>query len=321
MNLIPVLAVDAGGTHSQGGSCNYQNIGIEAVVSTLTDVLSSLADPDEYPLKVKAAVFGMAGLDTEKDRRILEPAVHTALERARIAAERVCLDNDGMMTLFGAVGRANGVLVVCGTGSIACGMTRDGKRARAGGWGHRVGDEGSGYAIGRAALIHILRAHDGRDRPSAIAGAVLEALSRSGPEDLLAWGYSPEYTIDRVAALTSVLTEVAARGDWKARQILRKAGRDLADMALAVIAQLGLEDDAFDLVLSGGVLKEISLVREELVCLIRRRCSAVRIIPPRYEPICGVVLRGLMMLDVDDPGVLDRLSRQLSSRTHTRANL
>ncbi|MFC4766244.1 N-acetylglucosamine kinase [Effusibacillus consociatus] len=327
MKHIPVLAVDAGATncravicdeqgkvlgYRQGGACNHQNIGADSTGTALLSVLSSLVPRDQYPLHVKTAVFGMAGLDTDQDRAILETVVREALKQSGILAEQVLLDNDGIMTLLGAVRGETGVLVVCGTGSIACGITRDGKRARAGGWGHRIGDEGSGYAIGKAALVHVLQSYDGREKISKISDSVLQELSLSNPEELMAWVYSSEYSIDRVAALTSVISELGEEGDWKARSILQEAGRELAKMALAVIENLHLRQVGFDMVLSGGVLRQSRVVREQLIETVRQNCPAVRIVTPRYEPICGVVLSGLRALNIDQPKILDRLSQELS---------
>ena len=45
-----------------------------------------------------------------------------------------------------------GVALIAGTGSVAFGRAADGRTIRCGGWGYLLGDEGSGYAIGRAAL-------------------------------------------------------------------------------------------------------------------------------------------------------------------------
>ena len=56
-----------------------------------------------------------------------------------------------------------GVGVIAGTGSIAVGRTKDGQTARAGGWGHLIGDEGSAYSVVLDALRLVARRADGRD--------------------------------------------------------------------------------------------------------------------------------------------------------------
>jgi N-acetylglucosamine kinase-like BadF-type ATPase len=86
------------------------------------------------------------------------------------------LENDANMTLLGMVDDQPGVLVIAGTGSICCGINGEGLIARVGGWGHRIGDEGSGYWISETAIQHIFRAEDGREQPSGITDAVLSHL-------------------------------------------------------------------------------------------------------------------------------------------------
>lgn len=97
-----------------------------------------------------------------------------------------------MLTLKGTVGHNNGVIIVAGTGSIACGIGKDGREIRVGGWGYRVGDEGSGYSIGKAAVTHILRAYDGREEPSGITSAILNKMSLGDEEELVNWIYSSQ---------------------------------------------------------------------------------------------------------------------------------
>ena len=58
-------------------------------------------------------------------------------------------------------------MVIAGTGSIAYGRNDRNQAARAGGWGYMLGDEGSGYWIGRAALRAVLRESDRRGPATA----------------------------------------------------------------------------------------------------------------------------------------------------------
>jgi hypothetical protein len=67
-------------------------------------------------------------------------------------AGRVAAVSDVELAHAAAFGGGPGVLVVAGTGSIAVARDRRGRWRRAGGWGQLLGDEGSGFWIGRAAL-------------------------------------------------------------------------------------------------------------------------------------------------------------------------
>ena len=82
-------------------------------------------------------------------------------------ARSVLMVNDGDLVIAAGTPEGWGIGVIAGTGSIAVGRTKDGRTARAGGWGHLIGDEGSAYRIVLDALRLVARRADGRDpRPS-----------------------------------------------------------------------------------------------------------------------------------------------------------
>lgn len=325
MREVRVLAVDAGGTgcraalcnrdgqildYVQGGSCNYHSIGADQATLALTMLLTALAK--KQVLRVTCVVLGLAGLDTKRDQDALTLIVHTALTTANIVTDKVHLCNDAMLILKGSVGQNNGVLIVAGTGSIACGITKDGREARVGGWGYRVGDEGSGYSIGKAAIIHILKCYDGREKRSGISTALLNELSFSDEDTLINWIYSSQFSVARIAALAPIIVRLATEGDHQGMKIIQNARHELGEMALTVIRKLDLLSADFNLVLSGGILKS-SIVHHELIERLTSTCTGSQVIVQSYHPICASLRYGLMLTGIDNDTVLNRLSAQLFS--------
>ena len=322
MTEYAVLAVDGGGTRcrallcdrngaisgfSVGGPANYHSVGPEGAAESLAELLSSLVD---RPITVQCAIFGLAGLDTEQDKQLLTTVVQAALAAANIHAQVLLLENDGMMTLAGAAGGGNGLLVISGTGSIACGITQAGSRVRVGGWGSRVGDEGSGYYIGLCALNHILRAYDGRDRQSNICAAVLGDKGVASVEDLFEWMYSSSFSVDGVANLAPVICRLAGDGDWKAIEILDATVNELCSLAIAVTKRLGFADTAVHTILAGGVLQQNVWLRQMLTDKIRLFVPCAQFSPARYEPVVGGILLGLRQLGISDEAVLVRVAAE-----------
>jgi N-acetylglucosamine kinase-like BadF-type ATPase len=78
-----------------------------------------------------------------------------------------------------------GVTVDAGTGAMARGWSKDGREAGAGGWGATLGDEGSGYWIGMEAMRAILKAFDGRIKPTLLTDPILKQLDLSDLLDLV----------------------------------------------------------------------------------------------------------------------------------------
>ncbi|MEX0892578.1 MAG: BadF/BadG/BcrA/BcrD ATPase family protein [Gemmatimonadota bacterium] len=168
---------------------------------------------------------------------VVRAAVTQVLARAGVA-DRVLLVTDleaAFQAAFGA--RDAGILVVAGTGSSAWGRAADGRTARAGGWGAVVGDEGSGWWLGRAAVRAVLRAHDGRGRPTRLSAAVRDTAAGAAPEALPAWVAGAGKAT--VAGLAPAVLAAAAAGDGVAATLVRTAADDLAELVAALVRGLG----------------------------------------------------------------------------------
>ncbi|QJW48413.1 hypothetical protein HA075_23625 [bacterium BFN5] len=323
-----VLAVDGGGTgcraaicnqdgqiiaYAQGDSCNYHSIGIEIATENLLGLFNSLMNKQVF--HINCVVLGLAGLDTKRDETLLTRMVDQALAAANIAADSIYLCNDAMLTLKGSVGQTNGVLLAAGTGSIACGITKEGLETRVGGWGYRVGDEGSGYSIGKAAIAHMLKSYDGREKRSDLSAAILRQLSLPDEDALINWVYSAHFSVAQVAALTPIIVNLAELGDHQSQQIVQCACQELEVMVLTVIRKLGLLSAEFSLVLTGGVLKN-QLVHRQLIQHLAGICPGLRLIDLNCHPICAALRQGLVLMGCDSNTVLSRLSKQAAALSH-----
>ncbi|WP_282084104.1 N-acetylglucosamine kinase [Streptomyces tendae] len=178
--------------------------------------------------ELATVVVGAAGLATLGDA--LRAELPGALAR-ELGVRTVALAADAVTAYVGALGPRAGAVVAAGTGLIAVGTDLS-RWCRADGWGHLLGDCGSGAWIGRAGLEAALRAHDGREGGSA--PLLARAEERFGPAAGLPGQVYPRS--DRPAVLASFAPDVAAcaAADPVAAEILRAAARHLADSAAAV---------------------------------------------------------------------------------------
>jgi len=179
---------------------------------------------------VTAAGVGLPGLRQETQARELS---QTLGEQAGCP---VYVTGDADTAQAGAFLGGPGVVVIAGTGSMAFG--RDGeRRARAGGHGFVLGDEGSAYWIGRAAASAALRWEDQVGGSESIhrmvraaTGTDLEALVRD------VTSHPAERSL--LTALAPALTALAAE-DPEAARITRQAAEHLAALAQSVRDRLG----------------------------------------------------------------------------------
>ncbi len=197
--------------------------------------------------QLDAVCVGASGMASLGDD--LRAELPAALAEA-FGVRRLALAADAVTAYAGALGQAPGAVVAAGTGVIAMGtdLTPAGGWRRADGWGHLLGDCGSGAWIGRAGLEAALRAHDGRAGGSAALLARMEAVF--GPAAELPGALYPR--TDRPAVLASFAPEVAACAghDTVASAILNEAARHLVEAAAAACPPAAGSAVAF----TGGLL-------------------------------------------------------------------
>ena len=181
------LGVDGGGTHTravlvdargreigrgQAAGANWASVGVAAALANIQRAVAAARAAAGVAGPARAAWCGLAGVDRPADRALIAPGL-------RDLAATLRLTNDAELALAVLPDRA-GVCLVAGTGSIAVGRAPDGRTARAGGWGHVLGDEGSGYDIGRQALLAVARAADGRGPATALTARHPRGLGSGG---------------------------------------------------------------------------------------------------------------------------------------------
>jgi N-acetylglucosamine kinase-like BadF-type ATPase len=297
--MICVLGIDAGGTktvclladgdgtilaEARGGGANLQADGELAVEKVLHRVMEdALGDRGLMPA---AICLGLAGVDREDDARVIRGIM------ARIGYKaRVLVVNDALVALEAGVGGAPGIVIIAGTGSIVYGRNAAGEAARAGGWGYVLGDEGSGYWMGRLALRAVVREADRRGRATALTPRVLAYFGAARPPDLVHAVYARGQRPAALAGLAAEVQAAAADGDLVARQIIEAGAQALVSAAESVALRLGLSDEAFTFVLSGGIFRGVPLLADE----VARRLPVVA---PRAEvrPLAGEPAEGAVRL-------------------------
>ncbi len=134
------------------GPSNYITIGVEGARRAIEEAVTRALKGCQGIQRVDVAYLGMAGAEGPRGKRIF----NDIMQGLGIAG-RVFVDTDAAIAVAGATACKPGVVVISGTGSIAYGVNRFGERRRAGGWGYLLGDEGSGFDIGRRGLASALR--------------------------------------------------------------------------------------------------------------------------------------------------------------------
>jgi glucosamine kinase len=226
-------------------AANYNTVGLDAAVQHIYTAVEQAMRATGCQLPLRTAWLGLAGIDRQADHDLLLPYL-------RALAEQVRLTNDGELLLAG-LEKAVGVVLISGTGSIALGRDGCGRRARSGGWGHILGDEGSGYSIAQQALQAVVRASDGRGPQTALRERILQTWNLRDTDELIGEVYGePEKA--KIASLSSCVMITARGGDQVAASILQQAARELALAVHAVCLALDFTRREIPLALGGGLL-------------------------------------------------------------------
>ena len=303
--MTNLLGVDGGGTATEAwlgepglrvigrgtsGPSNAKAVGLDAVRRALEAAIgAAFQDAGLEPAPVEAACLGLAGFDRPDDRKIL---IGWA-DEARLA-HRLVLVNDGDLVVAAGTPEGWGVGVIAGTGSIAVGRTPDGRTARAGGWGHLIGDEGSAYAAVLDALRLVARRADGREPrptgPDPLTDRLCRALGVAQPSQIVTVLYAPDFTRARVASLAPEVLAACAESPEDGARLLAPAGAALAETVAAVARSLGWTSGGLPLAAAGGYVLSATAVRQAMLDDLAERGyqPALTLVP---DPVRGAVTR------------------------------
>ena len=267
-----VLGIDAGGTKTvclladeqgailaegRGSGANLHTAGELAVEKVVHDAMEAAIGGRN--LTPAAICIGIAGVDRDDEAR----TVHAIMRRIGYQS-RVLVVNDALIGLVAGARDEPGVAINAGTGSIVYGRNAHGEAARAGGWGHMIGDEGSGYWIGREALAAVMRAADGRGPVTHLTAEILSHFGVDDESRLPRIVYDRELPRVSVAALGPFVQRVAEQGDAVATGVLERAADELALAARSVVTRLEMRGDAFTFYLAGSIFRVVPWLAEEL---------------------------------------------------------
>ncbi|HJR78993.1 MAG TPA: BadF/BadG/BcrA/BcrD ATPase family protein [Anaerolineales bacterium] len=271
------VGVDGGGTktlalassingswHGRGvaGPSNPHAVGFEMACAAIEAAISDALEGN----KLAALCLGLAGVGRQAE---VDYFMNWARAKFPGVALRVLSDAE---ILLAAAPTGPALALICGTGSIAYGRTAGGDLIRAGGWGYLFGDEGSGFAIGAAALRAVMQAFDGRDEPTLLTELIQAHRRLESSVELVQAIYGAESPRTEIADLAELVEQAAAEGDGAAFSILDGAAMELARLVRVVYKRLG--SSAVSLALAGGVI----LHGVYLAGAFRRACNHMELV-------------------------------------------
>jgi N-acetylglucosamine kinase-like BadF-type ATPase len=249
---------------------------LREVVRGVAKQLSRSAPPE-------AACFSLTGYLEEDE--CIPSIVGEEVENVVPEIERIYTIPDYVGNWAAATHGEPGILVISGGGAVAYGRNASGYSLRVGGWGHLLGDEGSGYWIGLEAIKTALRSWAGMTPKTALETRVMEVFGTDDDRKVLGEVYSGSFSEADIAGLVPLVVALSEEGDEAAVGIIDEATRKLAGLCSAALDRLG----TVPVHPSGGVFKA-SGMPERLERILSESGYGVEVHPTSADPLEGIFL-------------------------------
>ncbi|MGL4861907.1 MAG: N-acetylglucosamine kinase, partial [Cetobacterium sp.] len=262
-----ILGVDGGGTkttatlyndkmevlgHFLGGPMNLQVVSRDKVKEVFENMLNHF-NLEAKSVKIGVGAAGAGRLeDVEKLKSILKD----------IGFKKYSVSSDAHIGLLAIHGKSDGMMIISGTGSIGFAV-KDSILYRKGGWGHVLGDEGSGYFIGLSLGKKLFQSFD-RDEnfPEKLLQEILKLTNTKDSGEFLKWIYKNDK--GEIAKLSSI---VLKNIDYRiCQEIIEKAVEDLKDLVLHLKKVTNLNSVGF----VGGIIENETIVRKKLLFELKK---------------------------------------------------
>ncbi len=270
----------------EGGPTNFLVYGEEKVCENLFKLIEkSTKSQKSNTSKVNCIVLGTAGAGREKDANGFEEYFIKYCNNIGVEINSFKVYSDARISLEAAFEGREGGIIISGTGSIMMSKDKDGNIYRVGGFGRLVGDEGSGYSIGRKGLKAVSKFFDGRGDTTLISKLIANHLKITSIDEFIDKLYKDNLDI---ASVAQHVIYSAKKGDEVSLKIINEEVNELLLHIKAMLKKM--ETTELNIVLLGGILSKENYFTEKFKKNISEEFKGVNIKEPKVSPVMGAVL-------------------------------
>lgn len=285
------VAIDANRkilAEATGGPSNFQIIGTERASGNILSVIEAILSKVGGDFaRIETMYLGLTGAGRINDADRMRDGFIHFLDSRRYNIPEIRIGSDAIAALEGAFAGKPGAILISGTGSILFAKDNNERIHRVGGWGRYIGDEGSGYAIGRDCVTAVARQMDGRGKETSLSRLLKDEKGIDNSQAMITGVYQSKLEL---ASLAPLVVRAATGGDEVAAEILKRAARDLAEHVRAILPHLTGE---IHMVLSGSVIASDNLLSRSLRQLLQDNFPNIIIQEPEFSPAVGAALLAL----------------------------
>ncbi|MFQ5708512.1 MAG: BadF/BadG/BcrA/BcrD ATPase family protein [bacterium] len=268
-----------------GGPANVAVLDKETLAQLVKEIIQGLLG-DESVDKVRWATFGLAGAGRQEEKQAVQEIL------AELGLAHFSVMTDAELLYYAIHGDRRGILISAGTGSIAILRNRQSVLEQLGGWGYLLGDEGSGFDVGRMAIRAVLKAVEKGQRPSELTHELLAFYQVARPQDLVTRVYSAANPQQFVASCAKLVCEQALQGEPNARGIVEAAAGALIQLAVRAVERLD-STPPYTMALAGSLLSHNSPVAKLFKEKAKRQNLSLQYKNPVMPPAAAGVLHSV----------------------------
>jgi N-acetylglucosamine kinase-like BadF-type ATPase len=266
---------------SNGKASNPLNTGFDVAASRIVSLIKTVSGNK----KISLCVIGTAGVGRKNNSDLLLKSIKESARKKHIQIPPIKIFTDIEITFEGAFIGAPGAILIAGTGSILYAKDEKNNFLRVGGFGRLIGDEGSGYSIGRKALSTISKSFDGRKKSTALSKVFSSQYKINGINQLISLIHSPKFSIAEIAKLVISLAE---KGNRESIQILNEEIEELILHIRAIASRI--KSEKINLCFQGSLISQTNYYSKKLKEQINKKFPGIKIIKAKYPPEIGAVL-------------------------------
>lgn len=262
------IGIDGGGTKTtavigdesghllavaKGSSGNLTAISTEQLYTLLNELINQLLKKTGSVLTdVKLVFAAMAGADRQAEQQ----KVYDAFKQSPVL-EKLKIQSDIHAALAAGTWGREGTLLIAGTGAIIFGYEQR-NTFRVGGWGYLLGDEGSGYHLGKLAIRSVLEAHDGKASLKPFQEKILTHFNVLSPDQLITKIYGSPNPVTAISSVSRIVLD-AIEENQLAKSIVGAAQEALIELIENAYSRI---DRRKPVVLHGGLFSNNAFYEE-----------------------------------------------------------
>ncbi len=280
---------------TNSGTTRIGAVGVgESCERTLNVIIELCSRAEIESTELDAVVVGLAGVWLEEEKKRSHHLLKTLARGQDVTLNDLLVTSDAELAIEGAFEGGNGIILITGTGSIALAKIGKNKLVRCGGWGIELDDEGSGAWIGREGLTAVVRALDGRGRPTIMTeliGKLYPNIDLEVPRTIVK-AYA-ERTFEYHMISPHVM-KCAEEGDEVCLEIINRASFHL--MELLEVLQSHIKTKTAPVALMGGIIDARTLLAKKLEERIEKH-SKLKMTRPKGTALDGALAIGTRLIE------------------------